>query len=93
MSKIIKITIFAETRKKLGNRIIQSKHCWDVFAHARQGAPEMKPARHSGCSAIYTQTLVCFLLLIDSNQYFSAAKKITGILKGSNSDSQEEKCL
>lgn len=92
MSKIIKITIFAETRKKLGNRIIHSKHCWDVFAHARRCAPERKPARHSGRSAIYTQTLVGFLL-IDSNQYFSTAKKITGILKGNNSDSQEEKCL
>lgn len=93
MSKIIKITIFAETRKKLGKQTIQRKHCWDVFAHAHQCAPKMKPARHSGCSAVYTQTLVCFILLTDSNQYFSATEKIIGILKGNNTDSQEDKCL
>lgn len=93
MSTIIKITIFAETRKKLGDRTMQRKHCWDVFAHAHQRAPKMKPARHSGwCPTIYTQTLVCSIL-IDSNQYLSAAQKITGILKGNHTASQEDKCL
>lgn len=94
MSKIIKITIFAETRKNLGNRTMQRKHCWDVFAQTHRRAPEVKPARHSGwCPAIYTQTLVCVILPIDSNQYLSAAKKITGILKGNHTASHEDKCL
>lgn len=65
-----------------------------MFVHVHQCTPNMKPARHSGRSAIYTQTLVCFILLIDSNQYFSAAQKRTGILKGNNNtNSREDKCL
>lgn len=79
MSKIIKITIFAETRKKLGNKTIQRKHHWDVCVPARHCAPKIKASetqrtKEESRSAMSSQTLVCFILFIESDQYFSTVK-------------------
>lgn len=48
MSEVIKIAMFAETRKKVGNRTIHRKQHWDVCVQVPWCVPETKPARRSG---------------------------------------------